>query len=595
MFTIAIIPPANSYEISIYEAYPVSFWFFIFGSIGCGICILVHQAFYGEDKSKWWFLGFSAIIFTNFILLFLPIFRGYAVYGREDTLTHIGYIKDIIFTGFIGKDNFYPIIHILPTNISYITGLDPMILVNIIPPIFSIFYIVSIYLLSTIVSKNRGQSLLITAFGSLLLFGGQSLAFAPSVQSFLLFPIVLFLYYKSRISLKKSFEYKLPLLLFLFLIPFFHPMTSLYLILLFLCLDVSYMIYKRINRSKESNLKVISKRRSSLIPSLLVSVIFFTWFSMCAYFAKSIWRVASWLFYETGLPQSMYYVGLFERADLTVFGFIETFFKIHGHHILYFIISFILFISTLRRIFFSRSKHNLNLVTFSLFFVVFGLLVFIFFTGDFIIGYERALKYPIFASTVLNGIGLYVLINRGKSESSKKKKFLRKKILAAIIIPILLSSSAIALIDTFRSPAIKSYNAQVTRMEIEGADWFLDNRNQDLYIDDIKVLPYRFADALLGKETEKKNIMWAGVWTYPPDHFNYSNKIMLGESYEADKYLMLNELSKLLYPEVYPEYPRLWRFNDEDFDRLNLDQSVNKIYINSGIEVYYVYKINYVP
>ena len=79
--------------------------------------------------------------------------------------------------------------------------------------------------------------------------------------------------------------------------------------------------------------------------------------------------------------------------------------------------------------------------------------------------------------------------------------------------------------------------------------------------------------------------MGADVWTYPPDHFNYSNKKMLGESYIEDKYLLLNELSRLLYPKVYSEYSHLWRFNDEDFNKLNLDQSVNKIYTRETVAV----------
>ncbi|MCK4733231.1 MAG: DUF1616 domain-containing protein, partial [Methanophagales archaeon] len=88
---IAKTPPASGYEISIYAAYPWYFWFLLVGAISCGITILVHQAF-AEQKSNWWSIGLSIIIFTNLIIILLPIFRGYFISSGGDEITHLGMI-----------------------------------------------------------------------------------------------------------------------------------------------------------------------------------------------------------------------------------------------------------------------------------------------------------------------------------------------------------------------------------------------------------------------------------------------------------------------------------------------------------------------
>lgn len=591
LITISVIPLAENYEVSIYGAYPFQLWIFFVGSIGCGISILIFQAFYGEINSKWWLTGFLSIMIINFIFLMLPVFRGYAIYGREDTLTHIGFIKDILSTGNIGGENIYPIIHILTGSISNITGLYPSLLVNIIPQLFSIFFITSLYLFSLILTKNQGQSLLITVLSSLLIFGGSNLSFAPSFQSFCFIPIILFLIFKTRTLIDRVFHYKLLLIILLFLIPFFHPMTSLYLILLLLCLDILILIWKKFNNTNVSNKIYIHK--TSLIPTLLIFVTFFTWLSSFTFFSYSIRRISDWLFSDTtGLTQSIFYAGLFQRANITFFEFIELFLKIHGSIVIYFILSFLLCITIFLKQFFLHKRTGINQFIFSFLFIIFCLLVFIFFTGDFIIGYGRALKYPIFVSLILNGICIYIYVNTRKSNSSIKNQLLKKNILLVILIFILLSSYSISIFNTFESPTINRYNHQVTYTEIEGAKWFLFYRNENHQIDDIKVVPFRFADAILGKKEEKTNIRGTGIWSYPPDHFNYTHNNILGTSYDEERYLLINDLSRLLYPKVYPKYSSLWRFSDEDFFRLYSDKSVNQIYINDGFEIRLIHNIS---
>jgi len=84
-------PPASIYEISIYNAYPWYFWFFILTGIFLGQLIIFVNVYYrsSEKNHKGWQLGLLAILIPIFILLFLPIIRGYVTFDKSDQFTHI--------------------------------------------------------------------------------------------------------------------------------------------------------------------------------------------------------------------------------------------------------------------------------------------------------------------------------------------------------------------------------------------------------------------------------------------------------------------------------------------------------------------------
>ncbi len=157
LFVVATACPATGYEISIYDAYPSYFWFFIIAAIACGIIILVRQAF-AETPSHWWIAGFLAIMFANLVILLLPIFRGYATMGRWDVLSHIGYTRDILLTGHLTSygeavANYYPVIHIIIATLSHLTGLTPMLLAQ-----------ETFFLLDTLPQQEKQGQIIIRSF-----------------------------------------------------------------------------------------------------------------------------------------------------------------------------------------------------------------------------------------------------------------------------------------------------------------------------------------------------------------------------------------------------------------------------------------------
>ncbi len=586
LYVIAITPPASGYEISIYDAYPYYFWLFLIATIACGLLILVFQAF-AEEPSRWWIAGLSAIFFANLVILLLPMFRGYITFARTrgDELTHIGYIKDILLTGHfavVGQSgaNPYPVIHILGANLSLVTGLTPELFAELFPGFFTLFYIVSIYLLSQEIASSRGQALLITAFGSLLLFKHENLMLGPAVECFYMLPFTLFLLYKARI-LANRVSYSLLLVLVLLLTPVFHPGEgSIFLILTFLCIGFSFWCYQRIKKplEKAGSTGSVPQNIRSINPSLILFVIWFMWFSASSVFSGVVRSTWNWLAYQMGSTTAMEYGAVLAKAGLSLPEFVELFLKMWGQAVIYGLVAAVISILVWKRFLSPKGRINAGQFSFSCLFIVFGVLLFVtFFTRAIWVDFTRVARYVIFAATILNGMGLYSLFHNWH------------KTIGAVFIAILLVASAtIGVFNTFPSPIVAEANSQVTNMEMTGMAWFFEHQDNSLLIDDRDVPQKRFWVALYGVSTHSYNIRH-----YPPDspadHFGYLENSLYGESYTEDRYYVDSKLSRIIYPELAPKSRLLWKMMPEDFYRLdNEDTSVSKLYSNGEFWVYYV-------
>ncbi|MBT9148398.1 MAG: hypothetical protein DDT32_02170 [Syntrophomonadaceae bacterium] len=208
-------------------------------------------------------------------------------------------------------------------------------------------------------------------------------------------------------------------------------------------------------------------------------------------------------------------------------------------------------------------------------FGVFSILLLVTFFGNVWLEYGRAMRYTIFAATILNGIGLYTLFHNWN-----------KKAGTIAIVLLLIASGIIGVFNTHPSPIVRSVNFQVTDMEMTGMRWFLDHRDEDILVDNIDVNQSRFTDAIRGRQEVIPNIRYKAL---PLDHFGYPDYVMFGESFREDRYFVDGKISRIVGPEVFPKFEHLWKFTPEDFQRLdNEDPSVSKVYSNGEFWVYFV-------
>jgi len=587
LFTVAQVLVTSGYEISIYEVFPFYFWILLIIAMSSGIFIIVNSLKENE-KSNWWILGLFLIIYVNLILFLLPIFRGYYTYGRGDVLAHIGYIKDIIqFGTFAGAgnidENLYPIIHIISTSIYYFTGISPELIVQFIPVLFYIFYIISIYLLSKELTGNLKASVLTTTLGSILIFRFDGNAFIPSTLLFFLMPFLLFLFYRSRGTSSHLYIYRSLLLLLLVTVPFFHPGEgTIILISFFVLIELSLFVYKNIIKDYISHNfpQKTDFRDYSINLPLILATLWFVWFASSSLFFQKTREIASWLSYQTGRTDAITYSNILNSANLSLYQIIDFLVKFLGQDILYLSLSTIFCVIVLKKLL-KREVIKVEEFTFLMLFISFSILLLLTFTNWFGFDYTRELKYLLFVSTIFSGIILYKLIEVGNNF---------KKSTMLILCCFLIVSGTIGIFNSFSSPLVRGPNFQVTTMEISGSTWYVENRDKKLTTQSINNLyPGQvrlFIESKYGVDFLKKNSF---VIYSSPDHFGYYKNDNYGESLNKSAYFLNFKLQRIAYDQIYPDLSNKWRFTSSDFEKLdNNDYTASEIYSNGEFWVYLV-------
>ena len=148
-----------------------------------------------------------------------------------------------------------------------------------------------------------------------------------------------------------------------------------------------------------------------------------------------------------------------------------------------------------------------------------------------------------------------------------------------------MTASIISILSLYPSPYVIRPNPEVTEMDMHGFEWFVDYKSRDIGCTCIMSPPYRFADAILGSiEADKRSDIGHSAPAIP-DHFNYTVCDRLGESYKKDRYAAITQMDKVIYDTVWEV---VGRFHKEDFEKLESDKTVDKLYSNGECDVWYV-------
>jgi hypothetical protein len=128
-------------------------------------------------------------------------------------------------------------------------------------------------------------------------------------------------------------------------------------------------------------------------------------------------------------------------------------------------------------------------------------------------------------------------------------------------------------------------------MDLEGARWFFDHRNEDLTIDELAFIQQYYYAALRGAGAPARNILnvEAVEDRRPPDHFGADAGQTYGQASGEDGYFISDKLSRTWYLEgLVRRYEAFWRWTPKDFERLDEDSTVNRIYSNGEFETFYI-------
>jgi len=541
-----------------------------------GLTILVNEAFAGDRPSHWWIAGLAILILAYIVISIIPPLRGYVIYGRADILTHSGLVKDILSTGNFGPYNQYPVLHTFIAQITRICDIDYIAVMNYLPSLFAFVNVISIYLLSKTVLSNRGQVLMATACGTLLVVWGN-ITFAtrygcfPTSLSTLIVPLVLFIYFKAKDT--RSFQYHVMLIMFLVLMPFFHPLCAAVLILFFIIIEISPVLSKRfigIRKISQNSLNTVHQR-INLAPAFILFVVLFCWISGFIFFTNHLISLYDFLLGDISRYKGEIISGWLSDLELGLGDTVILFFKLYGDIFIYCILAAIAIILIIRRYRISPDISLGRSLALAACLSVSGLLlVFLLVTN--IVSPMRMLGFISIFSTVLGGFVLY--------ELGKSKKFYK-----IIVISVLAVVAVIGIFHTYNSPYTLLPNDQFTRMERQGYSWAFSHGDGDTAFVTFGVPSiFRFGNAALGiKGTGERDDITIRVNV--PDHFNYDLYQTLGESFNKDTYFVITKSNILTFTELWTEIDR---YSKSDLVELESDPTVTRLYSNGELKIYRV-------
>lgn len=584
--TLALIikSQVTGYELSIYTNIPFV-WFFLIISICGGVSIIVYSA---NKNGNLWMIGFFILILSNFIILSLPALRGYFLYNPQDPLTHIRITKDILMSGSIDGENFYPALHILLSNISFLSNISPIIIARYIPAFFSFLYVVYIYILSKSLFQYRMITLLVLASATTLLSGYLNVSIYPEGLGFFTLPLMFYLYFK--MSKFNSIGYKTLFVILLCAYPFIHPRSSLMIIIFLIAIEIG----KIICASNNINNFILSLKKISGKPVLMSIIAFFSWLSLFSIFGTKV-RSSYELFIQgIVISKDPHFISATNSIQLEVIDIIEFFMKMTGHIIIYLLISFISILIIIKS-FLRGNKEFENLVLLVIWIIIGESLIFTFFLSSQASVFTRAINTDILISLtpIFVGFGWYNIY---------KKFDNNKKIVSIVIIFVITFSSSIAIFSLYRSPYIFQVNWQITYEDVKGINWLIVNKIQGLLYSGLG-LPAGLQSVVLTSKNynrddfikSERRIAWS---TDILDHFGYDKFESLGEQATKDYYMIITQRFKLANADIGLKRRRVvtnndlarWNFNNTDFIKLSRDDTVEQIYSNGEFDIFLVHK-----
>ncbi len=577
--------PATGFESSIYTGTPSIVWGVLVFSIVCGTVIILHQLYYRKEQaSNLWVIGLVLIVFSLVIVLIAAHLRGY-LSGNLDAIGITAVVKNIIATGNFESTNFYPIFYVFLAALSQVTTIATLKLVGFMPAFFSVLFILCIYLFAGSVLRYKGQVILATFAGALLLAitaHGQT-SLAPHGVALLFSTLLFFLCVKFVSPTVPKVSYFVLVFILVLMFPMFHIVSSFAVVLIMLSILLTMMLQ--------------NVRAGNPVPANLINYRIIIVFSILLVLWGNLW-FTQFDIWEAGVIRlfgTFQGIGISHFAQIE-FGIIEAgkygysvwaiLLKRYNVYLLFAMFSLASLIITLVK---TRDTKNIPVLLLLYGSPIILLLATIMFFGFRLpFAPERLIQYALIICTLFFGHAFYaVLVRTTKARHRGYYKF------GGLLITIILLSTLVNGVFTrYPSPYILLSSGQISSRELKGMEWFINKKDTSFASVYYFTGPFKYEHLLLTREERVNRIELPSEITFsqPPWHFNYDKRNMLGESYSRHAYLILNEKGEKRFTDVFPEIADI-RFNTADFDRLEDDASLDRLYTSRGFEVWYIHPL----
>lgn len=551
-FYLLTVPLVTGFETSLVAAYPLSYWVAFYTTFT--LCIVVSLLSVKMGTCYW--RHALALLLCNYATyFFLARARGYRLYGRgaSDILRHLGDVKGILNTGAL-PGIWYPGEHILLAEL-HMAGIPLEALMFPVGFAFTALYIVSVgVFLRTLLDKPVG---LVVGFcvAAPLVYTELHLTIIPSTLSFFLFPVILFTVERYRRT--NADAYLLLFCAFALLIVVFHPMTTIFLVILLLVTSAFTFLYSRLF---DSSTNVLSPRLGLAIPPVL-----FAWLINFRLTSDTILRVYTSYALESG-EQTPAQSTAAETAVLSTVEVIMRAFQVFGSIGLLMGIGGLVGIWVLYRLVRTRELPYVEGYTTIQFSVGFGIFVIVM-TGFLIVGEPvRVSRYMLLMATLSAGALLVRQLEWSQT------------VAPALLVACLITAGILG------ANAAYEPNEHLTDAEYEGTKFMVEFQNSEqvrafTMTNKMEAYVLGSGDPQLYPET------YTSTTTLPPE-LGYGQNESAAETF-GRSYVSTKTYDREFHRAEYftaKQQQRMFLYNETHLQMLHNDQSANKIFANSGFE-----------
>ncbi|RXG33521.1 hypothetical protein [Methanohalophilus sp. WG1-DM] len=573
------------YEFSIYltDISPF-FWVFFSILIISGLFIIV-SSIVGIKENNWWKYGILLIVLSNLLVILIYFLRGYPFPAGGDHLTHVGIVKDILHNNTIPINLIYPTIHILITEIILMLNTSTSTICYFIGPIFYLLFILYTYLLSKYLLPFSAAVLATTA--STILYCYYYIQIFPMGSAFITFPLIFYLYFK---RLNGNFiNINICLLICLYSMVFFHPVSSFVLIISMLIMEFGQKIIS-IDADNSFRISTFNKPsyKISVIPSLILTISLILWiWTNYSVWNQTVSSVFSWFGNEL-LVEPM--IGKAQEGfDKLGFSSLEIFFlfiKKFGHIFIYFALSiFAICIFFYNKISIGKKEKYSYLASY----IIFFLMISVIWITDYVkplttLSSGRMIWIMTSLLPPLVGLAIYYFLHINKIHSLHifQNQDIKNKYRSYIVIFIFAICLLIGVFSIHPSPFVVASSSELSEGMIDGPIWLMNNGNLNINVTGAGNPEFRRVSSAIYGNNYRHFPSWEGNVL---DHFGYGANNSIGQTLNGERYLILRPDYLLqLYRDLFPT---INRYTENDFDKLNSDSSACLIYDNNDTIIFH--------
>ena len=562
--------PATGFELSIYASTPILFW------IGVGVAIVLALAVVaaaprGEFSSLALALASGAVL----AIVGIPTLRSYAFFGGGDSLTHLGWARELN-AGILDPLEFiYPAIHLIANFMAEFGGIALDRSLVIIPTVlYPIVAVVFFGLAVTTISDSR-WALPIGVLTALLFIPINAVSVHtvshPSSQAILFFPLALYLLFRHLTADRSGFALATPFgALFAIVcvgMVLIHPQESMsFLVVLFAVVGVQWIARRWGDYHPAAMLRPVGAH------ALLMGVVWFAW---TARLERAQGRAA---FVVETLIEGSAPVGA-EAAERGVSlvqlggSLEELFVKLFAVTLLFCLLAAAVVLYSFRGRFRETNPSDAAVAYLAAALVPLTagfLAVFLADQGD---HYFRFFGFMMVPVVLLGAIGLTRVVTGVDRRVSRGQ-------LTSAIVTVFVVLLALQMLTVHAGPYMYQPNQQVSEHTIEGHAVTFEHHDGETPLLGIRAGQFRYVHAHYGPETVSEE-GFPGYRAAVPEHVFNDN---VTTHYEDDVLVVITDANYIREVHLYQEL----RFEAQGFERFEREPEIDRLQDNGEYRLYRV-------